>query len=84
MRYPHCSNFYADTEVSLRLDDVVKHHVEKVLRITKGKIHGPGGAAELLGVNPSTLRNRMKKLGIHYKRDSRLSTQIETNFNLYL
>jgi transcriptional regulator with GAF, ATPase, and Fis domain len=73
MRYPRCSNFYGNAGGSLRLDDVVKHHVEKVLRITKGKIHGRGGAAELLGVNPSTLRNRMKKLGIRYKRGSRLS-----------
>jgi transcriptional regulator with GAF, ATPase, and Fis domain len=72
MRYPRCSNSHGNRTVSLRLDDVVKHHVEKVLRITKGKIHGPGGAAELLGVNPSTLRNRMKKLGIRYKRGLRL------------
>ena len=33
---------------------------------TGGKIHGPGGAAELLGINASTLRNRMKKPGIVY------------------
>jgi hypothetical protein len=36
-----------------------------------GEIHGPGGAAELLGVNPSTLRNRMNKLGIEYGRQSK-------------
>jgi transcriptional regulator with GAF, ATPase, and Fis domain len=29
-----------------------------------GRIAGPGGAAELLGVRPSTLRDRMKALGI--------------------
>ena len=28
------------------------------------KIKGPGNAAELLGLKPSTLRYRMKKLGI--------------------
>ncbi|MCD4683883.1 MAG: hypothetical protein K8R86_11420 [Bacteroidales bacterium] len=33
-------------------------------------MHGPGGAAELLGINPSTLRNRMNKLGINYKHKS--------------
>jgi DNA-binding protein Fis len=31
-------------------------------------MHGPEGAAALLGVNPSTLRSRMKKLGIPYGR----------------
>ena len=29
-----------------------------------------GGAADLLGINPNTLRNRMNKLGIDYKRRS--------------
>jgi hypothetical protein len=32
--------------------------------MTNGKIHGPGGAAELLKINPSTLRSKIKKLGI--------------------
>jgi DNA-binding protein Fis len=30
-------------------------------------VHGPSGAAELLGINPSTLRSRMQKLGISTK-----------------
>lgn len=50
------------------LDTVVSGHIQHILQRTKGKIHGPGGAAELLGINPSTLRNRMKKLGIPYGR----------------
>jgi transcriptional regulator with GAF, ATPase, and Fis domain len=50
------------------LDEVVTIHIEKILSLTKGKIHGPGGAAELLGMNPSTLRHRMKKYGIEYGR----------------
>ena len=32
--------------------------------------NGADGAAALLGVNPSTLRNRMKKLGIDYGRNT--------------
>jgi len=36
--------------------------------MTGGKIHGPGGAAELLGINPNTLRGRMNKLGVMYGR----------------
>jgi hydrogenase-4 transcriptional activator len=52
----------------LKLDEVVSSHISKVLLITKGKIHGPRGAGELLGINANTLRARMKKLGIKYGR----------------
>ncbi len=52
----------------LRLADVNIRHIEQVLSLTKGKIHGPGGAAEKLDINAGTLRNRMKKLGIVYGR----------------
>jgi len=50
----------------LRLDDVTAQHIRSVLNMTEGKIHGEGGAAELLGINPSTLRNKMNKLGVSY------------------
>lgn len=52
----------------LNLDEAMSLHIGKVLKMTKGKIHGPGGAAELLGINPNTLRGRMSKLGIIYGR----------------
>ncbi|MCB2191190.1 MAG: sigma 54-interacting transcriptional regulator [Deltaproteobacteria bacterium] len=52
----------------LNLDQIVTLHIVKVLKLAKGKIHGPGGAAELLGVNANTLRGRMDKLGIPYGR----------------
>ena len=52
----------------LALNELVSNHIRRVLEMTRGKVHGPGGAAELLGVNPSTLRNRMNKLGITYGR----------------
>ena len=39
-------------------------HIRRALAVTKGKVHGPGGAADLLGINPNTLRSRMRKLGI--------------------
>ena len=54
-----------------KLDEVVSQHIQRVLAIADGKIHGPGGAAELLGLNPSTLRNRMNKLGIGYGRGNK-------------
>jgi transcriptional regulator with GAF, ATPase, and Fis domain len=50
------------------LDHVVASHIKETLRITKGKVHGPHGAAELLKIKPSTLRYRMKRLGIPYGR----------------
>jgi len=46
------------------LEDIERAHIEDVLRQTKGVIGGKGGAAEILGLPISTLRNRMKKLGL--------------------
>ena len=54
---------------SLNLDLINARHIKSVLKMAKGKINGPGGAAELLGINPNTLRHRMKKLEISYGRD---------------
>ncbi len=48
------------------LNDVVAGHIRRVLNKAGGKVSGPDGAAAHLGINPSTLRNRMKKLGIQY------------------
>jgi transcriptional regulator with GAF, ATPase, and Fis domain len=53
---------------TLELDALVKRHIQYVLKQTGGKIHGPGGAGEVLGVNPDTLRYRMKKLGIPFRK----------------
>jgi PAS domain S-box-containing protein len=46
------------------LVDVEKKHILAVLEQTKWRIDGPRGAAKILGINPNTLRSRMKKLGI--------------------
>jgi transcriptional regulator with GAF, ATPase, and Fis domain len=47
-----------------RLEDVERDHIVTVLRHTNWVITGPRGAATVLGLNPSTLRSRIKKLGI--------------------
>ncbi|MBI9089359.1 MAG: sigma 54-interacting transcriptional regulator [Desulfobacterium sp.] len=52
----------------LLLDEAMKDHIKAVLGMTGGKVQGKKGAAALLGINPSTLRNRMKKLNIPYGR----------------
>ncbi len=44
-----------------------KDHIISVLTRSNWKLHGKGGAAELLKINASTLRSRMKKLGIDKK-----------------
>ena len=46
------------------LEDVERRHIAEVLEQTRGVIGGKGGAAEILGLPSSTLRNRMKKLGL--------------------
>jgi transcriptional regulator with GAF, ATPase, and Fis domain len=53
------------------LDEVTSIHIRNVLKKTNGKIHGKCGAADLLGINASTLRNRMNKLEIKYGREKR-------------
>ena len=53
---------------TLELDTLIKRHIKRVLQLSGGKIHGPGGAGELLGMNPDTLRYRMKKLGIPFRK----------------
>jgi transcriptional regulator with GAF, ATPase, and Fis domain len=52
----------------LTLDEVMRHHITQTLEAANGKVNGSGGAAELLGVHPNTLRSRMKKLNIPFGR----------------
>jgi len=56
----------ADSEAqsSDTLEDVERTHILRVLEETNWVIHGKRGAALVLGMNPHTLRSRMKKLGI--------------------
>ena len=46
------------------LEAIEREHILKVLGECAWKIDGRGGAAFLLGLHPSTLRFRLKKLGI--------------------
>lgn len=50
------------TEKDLREQE--RANIEAALMRTDWKIYGPGGAAELLGLNPTTLRSRIKKMQI--------------------
>jgi transcriptional regulator with GAF, ATPase, and Fis domain len=46
------------------LDSAITQQIKRALTQTNGKVHGPGGAAEILDMNPSTLRYQMRKRGI--------------------
>jgi PAS domain S-box-containing protein len=46
------------------LEDVERDHILAVLEGCEWRVEGPNGAAEVLGLNSSTLRSRMNKLGI--------------------
>jgi hydrogenase-4 transcriptional activator len=50
------------------LNATVRGQIEKALAMCKGRIEGPHGAAVLLEINPHTLRAKMRKLGINWKR----------------
>ncbi|MCU0258940.1 MAG: sigma 54-interacting transcriptional regulator [Solirubrobacteraceae bacterium] len=54
----------AGREPGSSLDEAQRHHIEKVLETAGGRISGPGGAAELLGLKRTTLNSLMKRLGI--------------------
>jgi transcriptional regulator with GAF, ATPase, and Fis domain len=49
------------------LDAVIKRHIEAALAATHGRVDGRYGAARLLGINPHTLRARMRKLNINWR-----------------
>jgi transcriptional regulator with GAF, ATPase, and Fis domain len=46
------------------LADFERMQIRRALAAARGRVHGQSGAAAMLGVNPSTLRSRMQKLGI--------------------
>jgi PAS domain S-box-containing protein len=50
------------------LDDVQREHIREVLELTGWRVAGEHGAAITLGIKPTTLEARMKKLGIERKR----------------
>ncbi len=49
-----------------KLETVMQGHIEAALQRTAGRIEGASGAAALLGINPHTLRARMRKLKIDW------------------
>ncbi|MBU2648984.1 sigma 54-interacting transcriptional regulator [bacterium] len=58
--------------LNLNLNLAIARQIRKALEISKGRVHGKQGAAELLGINAGTLRHKMRKLGIPFGRKTRM------------
>jgi len=54
--------------IAKMVSSMIERHNIHALELAVCKIHGPEGAAELLQVNPNTLRGKMRKLGIPFKK----------------
>ncbi len=54
----------ATASAGTTLEEVERNHIQRMLGTTLWRIEGRRGAAELLGLKPSTLRSRLRKLGI--------------------
>lgn len=46
------------------LKAIERDNIRRALSVTKGKIYGDDGAAQLLGLKPTTLSSRIRALGI--------------------
>jgi transcriptional regulator with GAF, ATPase, and Fis domain len=56
------------TEREMR--DKERKNIFSALQLSRGRVYGPGGAAEILGLKPTTLMARIKKLGLKRPNDS--------------
>ncbi|MHB2156241.1 sigma-54 interaction domain-containing protein [Calditrichota bacterium GD2] len=64
----HTPAAHAADEDWRTLDAMTADYIRRVLSKTNGRINGKGGAAEILGIHPNTLRHRLRKLGIVFGR----------------
>ncbi|HMP78278.1 MAG TPA: sigma 54-interacting transcriptional regulator [Pirellulaceae bacterium] len=61
---PSAAGGLSGVAVNEGLEDLERQHIVNILVQTGWRIEGDRGAAKILGLNPNTLRSRMKKLGI--------------------
>jgi transcriptional regulator with GAF, ATPase, and Fis domain len=64
----------SDAVPTQTLEEVERDYIIRTLENTGWRIEGKYGAARILGLNPSTLRTRMLKLGIHRRHSSLASS----------
>lgn len=53
-----------DVRTDAEIRQIEADNIHAALKATSGKVSGPGGAAQLLGMKPTTLASRIKALGI--------------------
>ncbi|CAK9037429.1 DNA-binding transcriptional activator HyfR (Hydrogenase-4 transcriptional activator) [Durusdinium trenchii] len=58
---------HAELMTDAQVREFEKANLYRALEATEGKVYGPDGAAELLGVKPTTLNSRLKAMGIRRK-----------------
>jgi transcriptional regulator with GAF, ATPase, and Fis domain len=56
------------TRPNLTLDEFEREYILEVMAKTEWRVSGKNGAAEILGLKPTTLESRMAKLGINRER----------------
>jgi formate hydrogenlyase transcriptional activator len=61
------------------LEEIEREHIVRVLEEVYWRIEGPRGAARVLGINPSTLRARMVKLGIQKPSERLAKSNVAIN-----
>ena len=64
----HHTDITRDGDIFYPLDEMERRYIAKVLEKTEGVVAGERGAARILGMKPTTLYSRMKKLGIQSQR----------------
>jgi len=67
---PNMSRANKDFVTDAEMKERMRHNVRKALEYTNWRVSGKGGAAELLGMRPTTLTDRMKSLGLEKPRPS--------------
>jgi len=60
---PGISSERAPLEIK-EMDEVERNHISHILNLTNWRIRGKAGAAKILGLKPTTLESRIKKLAI--------------------
>jgi transcriptional regulator with GAF, ATPase, and Fis domain len=68
LRIPNLAASAQTSAKIMTLEETEREQILRTLEITQWRIKGPRGAAQQLGVNPSTLYSRMEKLGIPTRR----------------
>ena len=66
----HWEPVVAEPGTTQTLEEVERDYIVRTLEQTGWRIEGKSGAATILGLNPSTLRTRMMKLGIQRRRST--------------